>query len=140
MQKKFYVVVDTNIFISGLLKIDSYPGLILQEVLKGNITLLINQEVFDEYREVMSRLKFGFDKYMIDEFMEILEQYIEYVDAKRLDIQFNDVKDKVFYEIFKSYKSINNIFLVTGNLKHFPKEDNIMSPKEFVENVINVDF
>jgi putative PIN family toxin of toxin-antitoxin system len=57
MQKKFYVVVDTNIFISGLLKIDSYPGLILQEVLKENITLLINQEIFDEYREVMRYLK-----------------------------------------------------------------------------------
>ena len=136
MQKKYYVVLDTNVLISGLLKIESYPGLVLKEILSENIILLINQEVLDEYTEVMSRPKFKFDKYMVYEFIEILEQYIEYVNVKTIDIQFNDEKDKVFYEIFKSYKLTNNVYLVTGNLKHFPKEDNIMGPKEFVENVI----
>ena len=65
MQKKYYVVLDTNVLISGLLKIESYPGLVLKEILSENIILLINQEVLDEYTEVMSRPKFKFDKYIM---------------------------------------------------------------------------
>lgn len=75
MQNKVYVVIDTNVFISALLKIESYPGTILKEIFNERFVLLINQEIWNEYREEVSRPKFAFSANMIDEFMEILEQY-----------------------------------------------------------------
>jgi putative PIN family toxin of toxin-antitoxin system len=136
MQKKYYAVIDTNVFISALLKIESYPGIIIREVLNENIVLLINEDILNEYREVMSRPKFAFEKNMIDEFLEILEQYIIYVKATKTKIEFTDIKDKVFYEIYKSCELKEKVYLITGNLKHFPNEKNIMNPKDFVEQVL----
>ena len=138
MQNKIYVVIDTNIFISALLKIESYPGTILKEIFNERFVLLLNQEIWNEYREVMSRPKFAFSSNMIDEFLEILEQYSLYVKEKKCDLKFNDIKDKVFYEVYKTKVHSGEVYLITGNMKHFPAEKNIISPKEFVEKIINM--
>jgi predicted nucleic acid-binding protein len=44
--------------------------------------------------------------------------------------EFVDETDKKFYEVHKSGKSH---YLITGNKKHFPKEDAIITPREFIE-------
>ncbi|MDR0585773.1 MAG: hypothetical protein LBG26_00885 [Treponema sp.] len=46
------------------------------------------------------------------------------------NIKFADEDDKIFYELYKSGEAI---FLITGNIKHFPKEKNIITPREFIE-------
>ena len=139
MKSKFVLPMNMLIalvFISALLKIESYPGTILKEIFNERFVLLINQEIWNEYREVMSRPKFAFSANMIDEFMEILEQYSLYVNEKKCDLKFNDIKDKVFYEVYKTKVHPGEVYLITGNMKHFPVEKNIMSPKEFAENIM----
>ena len=43
-----------------------------------------------------------------------------------------DETDKKFYEVFKFGKAK---YLITGNIKHFPKEKGLVTPKEFFENL-----
>ena len=54
---KYFAVVDTNVIVSAMLKSNSTPAAVLREVLTGNISLLANEEIFDEYTEVLSRKK-----------------------------------------------------------------------------------
>ena len=58
---KYYVVIDTNVLVSALMKPESIPGVILEEALSGRIMPLLNSEILDEYEEVLSRRKFKFD-------------------------------------------------------------------------------
>ncbi|NME44976.1 PIN domain-containing protein [Faecalicoccus pleomorphus] len=43
-----------------------------------------------------------------------------------------DMKDLPFYEVVLS-KQNDNAYLVTGNMKHFPKKPFIVTPNEFLE-------
>ena len=46
------------------------------------------------------------------------------------DEAFPDPKDIVFYEVKMSKE---DAYLVTGNIKHFPKNPFVVTPKEMVE-------
>ena len=48
--------------------------------------------------------------------------------CKPLDIEFVDESDKKFYEVVKTM----NCKLITRDKKHFPKEEDILSPVEFI--------
>ena len=54
---KYYVVIDTNVLVSALMKPESIPGVILEEALSGRIMPLLNGEILDEYEEVLSGRK-----------------------------------------------------------------------------------
>ena len=68
---KYYVVIDTNVIVSSMLKHDSIPGKILDLVVSKSIVPLLNEEILEEYYEVLTRKKFGFSemnvKVLIDE-------------------------------------------------------------------------
>ena len=49
------VVIDTNVFISALLKADSTPRHILRLCLQQKVTPIMGAALFHEYEEVMSR-------------------------------------------------------------------------------------
>ena len=46
---KYYVVIDTNVLVSALMKPESIPRVILEEALSGRIMPLLNGEILDEY-------------------------------------------------------------------------------------------
>ena len=131
----FYAVIDTNVLISALLKKTSIPGRVLDYVFSEIITPVLNKELLDEYREVMSRNKFGFNKSEIDFVLSVLESKSLFFDRTKTFEEFIDQDDIVFYEIVLSARSKMNTYLVTGNLKHFPNKPFIVAPKEMVEIV-----
>ena len=59
---KIYAVIDTNVLVSTLFSTNgnSNPGIVINQVLEGNITPLVNPSILQEYREVLSRPKFNF--------------------------------------------------------------------------------
>ena len=57
---KYYAVIDTNIIVSSMLKHDSIPGSIIDLVVSKTIIPLLNEEILDEYYDVLTRNKFGF--------------------------------------------------------------------------------
>lgn len=63
---KYYATIDTNVVVSSMLKNDSIPGKILKYVDEGIITPILNEEIFNEYDEVLKRNGFGFTSKEID--------------------------------------------------------------------------
>lgn len=55
----YYAVIDTNVIVSSMLKADSIPGLIIQLIYENTITPLLNEEILEEYIEVLTRNKFN---------------------------------------------------------------------------------
>ena len=126
-------VVDTNVLVSAFLNTNGTPAKILSLVLNERIFILYDNRIIFEYREVLSRNEFGFNTESINDIIDFIRVQGEYIQANPEKIKFSDETDKKFYEV---YKSGNAQCLITGNKKHFPKENNILNPKEFLEKFI----
>lgn len=132
MQDKFYAVLDTNVLVSALLWASrmSIPTRVLKAVTDNKIVPLYNDEIIDEYQEVLSRDKFPFNKELIDTIIKVFTTDGIFLDrTKASDEIFPDEKEIVFYEVSLSKEGS---YLVTGNLKHFPQKSFVISPAEMV--------
>ena len=63
---KYYALIDTNVVVSAIINPASVPGTILKYVSTGIIVPFINEEILNEYIEVISRKEFKFKKEDID--------------------------------------------------------------------------
>lgn len=129
---KYYAVIDTNVVVSSLLNPNSVPGTIMKFVATGIIIPFINDEILDEYIEVITRKEFNFKKEVIEGTLSLLQEKAIKVDRTTTDEQFSDKKDIVFYEITLSGRKNADTYLVTGNIKHFPKKSFVVSPREML--------
>ena len=129
---KIYAVYDTNILVSALLskRSDSAVVLTLEAFLRKEVTPLYNQEVLEEYRDVLSREKFHFPKDLTDKLIKQIQVDGIAVDPVSSNEVFSDLDDAKFYEVALSKEGS---FLVTGNAKHFPKSPIVVSPAEFLK-------
>ena len=125
-------VFDTNVVVSGLLsrRPDSAVVQTLNALLEGKVVLIYNEEILEEYEEVLHR-----DKFMLP--VEEVDAVLSYIKAKgiacnRVKTQedFQDSDDIVFYEVALS---LEDALLVTGNTRHFPKNPIVVSPSEFLK-------
>ena len=127
------ILLDTNVLLSALLTPDRKASAILDKVLDGNIEIYYNEKIINEYKEVLSRKKFGIAKTKISELISFFRMkgifVFEFDDSKKV---FVDEMDKIFYDIALSKDSI----IVTGNLKHFPKHKKVMSIDEFCKKYL----
>lgn len=126
-----YAVIDTNIIVSSFLTKNEMAATrrVINSVLDGLITPMYNDEILTEYSEVLRRPKFHLNANDID----ILINYFRCYGINSSRTTFNgdlpDEEDRVFYEVALNNK---DSFLVTGNLKHFPKNTFVISPAEMV--------
>ncbi len=127
-----YGVIDTNVLVSAMLKENSVPGLVLKHVFDGNLVPLLNDKIL-EYQEVLLRKKFPFLEEDVNIVLENLQERGAFVNAGRLNIELPDVKDIVFYEVVMEKRKEDFAYLVTGNIKHFPKEPFVVTPREMLE-------
>lgn len=129
---KVYAVIDTNVLISGFLtKNTSSPTImILDSLINGVIIPLYNKDILKEYHEVFRRTKFNLPKEKINWILKLIMS--EGVSTERVSSKefFPDPKDIVFYEVAMSK---NDAYLVTGNIKHFPKKLFVVTPVEMVK-------
>jgi predicted nucleic acid-binding protein len=107
--------------------------LIQQESLKKGlekITVCYDNRILPEYMEVLKKSKFNFDNILVDGFLDFTKDNDEYIIAEPQNIKFDDKDDKVFYDV---YKSGDANYIITGNKKHFPEENNAVTPREYIE-------
>lgn len=66
-----YAVIDTNVLVSALLssKNDTATVQVLGKVITGEIIPVYSNDITKEYREVLSRRKFGFSADLIQEML-----------------------------------------------------------------------
>lgn len=133
-----YAVIDTNVLVSALLssKDDTATVQVLGKVITGEITPVYSNVITKEYREVLSRRKFGFSADLIEYLMSAIEKYGILVDPSSSGITLPDMKDVPFYEVVLE-KRDDKAYLVTGNIKHFPKEPFIVTPRELLDILNN---
>ena len=133
---KYYVVIDTNVLVSAVLKSHSVPGSIVELAFDGPIIPILNEAIEKEYREVLSRPKFHLPEDLIEGIMSTFHKRAIYVDAEHLDVELPDPKDLVFYEVVMEERKEEEAYLVTGNIRHFPNRPFIVTPREMLDTIL----
>lgn len=126
-----YAVIDTNVWVSSLLTHnDSSPTeRIFRLLFKGEIVALYNDEIMAEYEDVLSRKRFSFPQEDVDELLNYIKKNGIHEDRAPFNEAMPDEDDRVFLEVSLSWK---DSFLVTGNLKHYPKLPKVVTPAELI--------
>lgn len=131
---KFYAVIDTNVIVSALLKWNSVPGVVLQAVFNGFVVPVYNDEILNEYRNVLNRPKFGFSSELISETISQIESLGVMENALETVAEaMPNPKDIVFYSIALSHGKTAETHLVTGNVKHFPANPIVVTPRQMLD-------
>ncbi len=134
MRVKTFAVIDTNVVVSAIMS-DGYPNDIIEIVREGNIIPVFDKRMLSEYNEVLSRKKFGFAPQNIyDTLYNIVSNGILINDVEQAKAKFVDRDDIPFFEVKESSGELDS-YLVTGNLKHFPKSDSTVTPKELINTM-----
>ena len=96
-----YVVVDTNVIISALYTSNSESPTvkIVEAFLRKEITLLYNEEIINEYEEVLRRPKFKFPNLLVENFLVSIKRLGILSDRVDSGEFFYDEDDAVFYEV-----------------------------------------
>ena len=129
-------VFDTNVIVSAGLKLGSVPyQLVMDWSLTGRVQSVTCPLVLEEYREVLWRPKFtrhGFPPTWIENLIAVS---LHMPDPLPWPHDLPDPKDAVFLALAKAAGA----WLVTGNLKHFPKAARhgvvVVSPGEYLERL-----
>ena len=135
-----YAVIDTNVFVAALLtkNDDSATVKIYEAIADGRITPLYHKDILNEYAEVLNRPKFRFSREKIDAVLELIVKYGVEVFPKPTGEILIDMEDLIFYEVAMENRE-NDSYLVTGNQKHYPIRDFIVTPTEMME-ILNNDY
>ena len=123
------VVIDTNILVSSLWSKNGLPANFMSLVLNGEIVPCYDYRIFQEYKNVLSRPKFGFSKSEVNGLLDWISAIGISIVASPTEEIFTDEADRKFYEVAKS----GHALLVTGNTKHFPKSDFVITVNDFFE-------
>ena len=130
---RYYAVFDTNVLISSLLtkNADAATVRVGDAIAERRIIPLYNQEILDEYEDVLSREKFSFSEGRIQGILKVIRQFGLEVNPSPTGEILVDMDDLVFYEVVME-KRDDDAYLITGNIRHFPQRDYIVTPSEMI--------
>ena len=129
----FKGVYDTNVVVSGLLLSRGIPALLLDLVFNGRVVLFLSPDVFEEYEQVLARPRFAIQAARRESVLRQLRSLSQWVEPRQHLAVAGDPDDNRFLECALAGKVD---FLVTGNLRHFPKrlrDTRVLSPRQFFE-------
>ena len=131
-----YVVVDTNVIVSSMVAHDDSSPMVgvLASIYRGDIVPIYGDYLINEYLDVISRPIFSIPKEWIS---DVIDGIIESGLFVQPDIFYDDLpdeKDIPIYSLVMSTRSFDS-YLITGNIKHFPKKDYIITPREAMDKL-----
>ena len=134
-----FAIIDTNVLVSALLSqhSDSATVKTVELIFTGQVIPVLNEEILTEYNDVLRRKKFNFSEELIDEVLSEIRLSGVLIKALPSNEKLKDIKDTPFYDTAVTFIT-NNPFLITGNIKHFPKKDFIVTPQQFIERIENL--
>ena len=111
-------VLDTNVIVSaGLNRAGAPARLVYEWVLTEKVNLVTCPSVIAEYIEVTSRQKFVRNNFPPDWLDYLIDMSADLPDPAPWPHLLPDPKDAIFLALARA----SGAWLVTGNLKHFPK-------------------
>jgi putative PIN family toxin of toxin-antitoxin system len=131
-------VVDTNIFLAGLLNAEGGAANIIHAFRDGEFELVVTREVFNEYVHVVHLFDNAIPAALSEELLELIfEKALKIKPAAGGGLS-TDPDDEKFVSAALAEQAA---FLVTKNKKHFPKGHSslkIVSVKEFLREIERV--
>ena len=124
-----YAVLDTNVIVSALWTPDGNASAIMDLVLTDRVVPCFSQDIIKEYRTVLTRPKLAFKNSRIDAMISEITGRGILVTVQPSKIIMSDESDRKFYDTAK----LCNAFLITGNVRHFPKDRFILNPRDFLK-------
>lgn len=125
-------VIDTNVIVSAYItkNLEAATSKVWEAVLQCKLVPIYNEDILNEYSDVLHREKFGIPEHLIKWALDKI--VTNGIRGERImsDEYFPDSKDVVFYEVAMSK---DDAYLVTGNTKHFPKKPIVVTPAEMLE-------
>ena len=129
------IVLDTNVLISGMLNPYGTPGRIVDFLRTDVLQLVIDDRILAEYIDVIRREYFL--KYFSESDREDVIVYLSknsyYSSSSVVVHNMPDEGDAPFLEMAVT----ENVPLVTGNKKHYPKQLRkgciVLTPRQFLE-------
>jgi putative PIN family toxin of toxin-antitoxin system len=134
-KRKMQVVIDTNVIVSAFFNSEGMPAKVISLILAERLKINYDNSILFEYIDVLSREEFCFTPEIINKTINHIKNNGIYVSPQHSNVKFTDESDKKFYEV---YKSGNADYLITGNIRHFPKEAKIVQPKKFLDTYFSV--
>ena len=129
------LVVDTNIVVSAALKPDGLQRTVLLLAITKPARLYVTKAILNEYRDVLSRPEFQIRKGLRQQLLDLIRKRAHLVAPARTVQVTSDPEDNMFLECADAAHAD---FLVTGNVRHFPrfwKKTKIITSREFLSLV-----
>jgi putative PIN family toxin of toxin-antitoxin system len=124
-------VLDTNILVSSLITLNGNCASILKLAVERKILIFYSAEILNEYKRVLHHPRLSFAPRKIKTHINLILRKGVAMETKTSAIEMTDESDRKFYDLHKAADAI----LITGNMKHFPMEDSIMKPADFMEYI-----
>ena len=112
------LVVDTNILVSAALKPDGLQRTVLLLAIVKPARLYVSNAILIEYREVLLRPEFQIRKGLRQQLLDMIGKRAHLVNPVRAIQVASDPQDDKFIECADAARAD---YLVTGNVRHFPK-------------------
>ena len=137
---KCYAVIDTNVLVSALLSSheDSATVQVVNRLFSGDVIPLFDMDILKEYNDVLRRKKFNFSDGLVTQLINTIKRIGELIIPMETGIMLPDIKDVPFYEVVLEKRAEDDAYLVTGNIKHYPKEAFVVTAREFLD-ILNQD-
>ena len=131
---KCCAVVDTNVLVAALLskRDDSATVRVIRAMISGEFIPLYHEDILAEYEDVLHiKKKYDLSESAIQTVLNAIRRFGIEVFPKPTGEIFIDEDDIIFYEVAME-KRDDNAYLVTGNMKHYPVRDFIVTPAEMI--------
>jgi uncharacterized protein len=129
------IVLDTNVIVSAAIGIARPPARLVDWVLRGLAQAVTCPTLIAEYRDVVRREKFrqyGFPPPWLE---YVINDSLELPNPPAWPHSIPDLKDAPFLALAKTAGA----WLVTGNLKHFPRTARngvtVLSPADYLSHL-----
>jgi uncharacterized protein len=130
------LVTDTNILVSAALKPDGLQRTVLLLAIIKPARLYVSSAIIAEYRNVMSRPEFHIRKGPRQQLFDMIRKRAHLVEPVRTIQVAGDPEDDKFIECADAARAD---YLVTGNVRHFPKfwkNTKVVTSREFLSLVV----
>lgn len=134
-------VVDTNLFVSGLILKQGQPYQLVEALRQGAFVLVLSESLLEEYRRVLARQRFtqryGLSPQEVTDFLTLLATAQRATPKRHLPVRVRDLKDE---KVLATALGGQADYLVTGDedlltLDGHPKLPNlrILTVRRFLE-------
>lgn len=126
------LVIDTNVVVSAALKPEGLQRTVVLLAMAKPARWYVSDAILSEYTMVLARPELKIRKSLRQQLFQVIRNHTRVITPSRLSQITSDPADNIFIECADAARAD---YLVTGNLRHFPKfwkSTKIISSNEFL--------